>query len=114
MAVFTRTNGTAAPAEFVGRELSFVTYTVSSGAIGASGADSALERIVRSAQTFGTVTIVGTPSGTPGVVTLVMEGLSNIATAAALSTAANVSLTGASRTIASVAINAGISGSTFA
>ena len=113
MAVFTRTNGTAAPAEFVGRELSFVTYTANA-AIGASGVDSALERIVRSAQTFGTVTIVGTPSGTPGVVTLVMEGLSNIATAAALSTAANVSLTGASRIIASVAINAGISGSTFA
>jgi|DEB19_MinimDraft_3_1074340.scaffolds.fasta_scaffold15826_2 threonine dehydrogenase-like Zn-dependent dehydrogenase len=114
MAVFERTRGnerSGPVGEFVGRELQFVTYTANA-AIGASGVDSALERIVRSAQTFGTVTIVGTPSS--ATVTLVMEGISNIGTAAALSTAANASLVGAMRTISSVTIAAGISGSTFA
>lgn len=113
MAVFARTRGGAAPAEFVGRELQFVTY-VGSGALGSSGVDSHLERIVRSAQMYGTVTIVGTVNS--ATVTLVMEGISNVGTAAALSLAANAALADHAtvRTISSVTIANGISGNSFA
>jgi len=98
--------------EFVGRDLQMVTF-VGSGALGSTGYDSHLERIVRSAQMYGTVTIVGVVNS--ATVTLVMEGLSNIATTAALSTAANAALAGhgTARTISSVTIAESVNGNAF-
>lgn len=113
MAVFERTRGGAAAGEFFGRDLQYITY-VGSGALGSSGVDSHLERIVRSAQMYGTVSIVGAVNS--ATVTLVVEGLSNIGTSAELSLAANAALASHAtvRTISSVTIANAISGNAFA
>jgi len=113
MAVFARTRGGVAAAEFFGRDLKFIKFIANADiATGHTAVDSALERIIRATQMYGTVSLVGAPNS--ATVILIVEGLSNIGTAAALSTAANTALVGASRTINSVDIYDGISGATFA
>lgn len=80
MAVFARVNGGAQVGQFVGRALEFVLLAKNNIHVNFTNVDSDFEKAVRVLQTYGTMTIVGTPA-TNNVI-FVMEGLSNRATKA--------------------------------
>ena len=80
MAEITRISGNTTPFEAVGRDLEWITLTITnmnmddlpgSGDVG----EDELERVVRTVETFCTVTIVGVPTAT--TVTICTEGLGN-------------------------------------
>ena len=77
MAIITKVNGNTIPFEAVGRDLEWITLSITnmnmddlpgSGDVG----ERELERVVRAIETFSTVTIVGVPTAT--TVTICMEG----------------------------------------
>ena len=73
MATFTRTNGGALAAEFVGRDLKFVNVALTGIQTNYTVADSNYEKVVRVLEKYCTVTITGIPSS--GNAVFVVEGL---------------------------------------
>lgn len=109
MAVFARVNGGAKVGQFVGRELEFVLLAKTGIQTGYTDVDSNFEKAVRVLQTYGTMTIVGTPDS--GNVIFVMEGMSNRATKANI----EADLTAAGVTSCTITIMAaGLKGNTVA
>ena len=99
MAVFTRTSGNegGVAGEFFGRDIQFLKVTVAGAGKAAiatlTGPNCALAVIVRAVQMFGTVSIVGTPTGDDAI--LAVEGLSNRYTNAQAKTEADAALVAA-------------------
>ena len=102
----TRVNGGAQPTELVGRNLEWVLVTLANVHVSYTAVDSDFEKVVRTLETFGTATIVGTPASNN--VHVVMEGYS--ANATVTETAIDAATGGSS----TVDITAGLSGNTFA
>ncbi len=74
MAVFTRTNGKAAPMEQVGRDLFIQHFTGISTASAAPG-QADLDALVQAIQSTSTITVIGAfVAGTDNNVTMVIEG----------------------------------------
>jgi hypothetical protein len=119
MATFTRTNGYAAPGEFIGRDVKFVKVTASGLETSYDQANSNFEKAVRALANRCTITIVGTPSSSNCV--FLVEGLpsGNVAdnvdgTVRAIATALQYELDAASGLTTTVNIYNGLSGATFA
>lgn len=99
MAVFARTRGneSGVNGEFFGRDLQFIKVTVAGAGKAAistlTGPNCALAVICQAVQMYGTVSIVGEPSGDDAI--LCVEGLSNIGSTANLKATADAALVGA-------------------
>lgn len=110
MAVFARANnGGARVGQFVGRELEFVLLAKTGIQTGFTDVDSNFEKAVRILQTYGTMTIVGTPASDN--VIFVMEGMSNKATKGNIEADLNAALSGG---CVITLMTAGLKGSTVA